>query len=170
MRAERLGRLVKPEIQIKFATLKDYAGFRDLAIMAIKIHHDAMPGIFTRPDKAAPRLSYFKSVLRRHDQAIFLAKSNGKTIGFIHLRAGRDLVPVMVPGKYAHVGDIVVDKPWQRKGVGRLLMKSAEAWARSIGAGHIRLNVWEFNWKAKKFYSRLGFTQTTVTMRKKVRA
>lgn len=48
------------------------------------------------------------------------------------------------------------------RGVGALLVRAAEDWARNAGAGAMRLMVTSHNPSAQLFYERLGFTFTGV--------
>jgi GNAT superfamily N-acetyltransferase len=48
------------------------------------------------------------------------------------------------------------------RGVGALLVRAAEDWARNAGAGAMRLMVTSHNPSAQLFYERLGFTYTGV--------
>src|SRR5690606_19167268 len=56
-----------------------------------------------------------------------------------------------------HVSDVVVDAEAEGRGVGRMLLKAAEAWARSRGAATMSLHVFEANTRAQVLYARMGF-------------
>lgn len=48
-------------------------------------------------------------------------------------------------------------------GVGRALVGAVVDWARAAGAASLRLDVADDNWRAVRFYERLGFEPTGVT-------
>jgi ribosomal protein S18 acetylase RimI-like enzyme len=65
--------------------------------------------------------------------------------------------PAMVPLRRGHVELLVVSAGHQRRGLGRLLMEEASAWARRQGAAELVLTVWAGNRAAEAFYERLGY-------------
>ena len=52
------------------------------------------------------------------------------------------------------------------QGIGRTLMREAEAWARDQGATDLRLNVWAFNEGAVRLYRELGYEVRLLTLGK----
>lgn len=64
------------------------------------------------------------------------------------------------------VWDIEIDESHRGKGNGRAAMILAEALARSHGAQSIGLNVFAHNQIARRLYASLGYTETSVQMRK----
>ena len=63
------------------------------------------------------------------------------------------------PGKASLVSMWVAPEQ-RRTGVGRLLVKAIEAWARERGAERLRFMVTSRNYAAMEFYERLGFART----------
>jgi ribosomal protein S18 acetylase RimI-like enzyme len=57
----------------------------------------------------------------------------------------------------AHVSDIAVAAEAEGRGIGRVLLEAAEAWARSRGAATMSLHVFEANTRAQGLYARMGF-------------
>jgi GNAT superfamily N-acetyltransferase len=61
-----------------------------------------------------------------------------------------------------YVTELVVARPYQRQGIGRLLMATMEEHARGIGATQITLTTYrDLPWNAP-FYRRLGFLEPSV--------
>ena len=58
------------------------------------------------------------------------------------------------------IEDVVVDRAWRGKGIGRALLDQAEAWARSQGASRVQLLADERNAPALDFYVGRGWTLT----------
>lgn len=58
--------------------------------------------------------------------------------------------------KILYVGKIVVDKKYQRKGIGTLLMQEINRIAKELNCNRIELNCWSFNKKAIEFYKSQG--------------
>ncbi|MEU4177804.1 GNAT family N-acetyltransferase [Streptomyces sp. NPDC026589] len=55
------------------------------------------------------------------------------------------------------IADIEVARPYQGRGIGRMLMSHAIGWARERGAGHVWLEVTNINAPAIRVYQRMGF-------------
>ena len=88
------------------------------------------------------------------DDAIFVAEENKKKLGFIHVRFGSDYY---YKEKHGHVEDLVVAAEGEGRGVGKLLIKKAEEWARLQGFRWLTLNVFAKNEKARQVYDKLGY-------------
>lgn len=69
---------------------------------------------------------------------------------------------------HAHVEVLVVDPHAEGRGVARALMDAVETWARDAGYGHVTLNVFDTNVRARGLYDRLGYRPETVHYRKDV--
>lgn len=68
------------------------------------------------------------------------------------------------------VEDVVVEKKWQGKGIGRALMDRIARWAAENGACRMQLLADRNNGAALKFYEKLGWVQTRlICLRKYIR-
>jgi len=88
------------------------------------------------------------------EDAIFIAEENKKPLGFIHIRLGSDYY---YKEKHGHIEDLVVAVEGEGKGIGKLLIRTAEEWARSQGFRWLTLNVFAQNQKATQVYEKLGY-------------
>jgi ribosomal protein S18 acetylase RimI-like enzyme len=92
------------------------------------------------------------------DVGLFVAEVSGQLVGFVHVLVKEvPPIPIFVPRRYASVDNLAVKSVHRRSGVGRALMKRAEAWATSKGATSIELTVYAFNQPAQDFYRTLGY-------------
>lgn len=66
----------------------------------------------------------------------------------------------------AYVFDVEIDSRLRGRGLGRATMLAAEAAARDLGAGVIRLNVFAHNTAAVRLYESLGYTASAVSLTK----
>lgn len=58
------------------------------------------------------------------------------------------------------IEDVVVDRAWRGKGIGRALLDEAETWARAQGALRVQLLADQRNRPALDFYAARGWTLT----------
>ena len=59
--------------------------------------------------------------------------------------------------QHAHVNDIVVTAEAEGKGLGKLLLAKADAWAKDKRARWITLNVFNENFRARSVYEKAGY-------------
>jgi GNAT superfamily N-acetyltransferase len=100
---------------------------------------------------AAERLS---RLLARPDHEFFVADVDGHVAGWLHAT----VLEYVESGPFVVIGGLVVDEDHRRKGVGRLLMEHAEAWARQQGCSIVRLWSSAARTAAHRFYEELGYT------------
>jgi diamine N-acetyltransferase len=81
-----------------------------------------------------------------------------QVIGYVKLTSLTSPAPVPKPGAM-EVQQIYVLSPWHGQGVADKLMTWALDTARTMGAPEIYLAVFDHNTRAKRFYSRHGFSE-----------
>jgi GNAT superfamily N-acetyltransferase len=92
------------------------------------------------------------------DSVVLLAEASGDLMGFTWVCRGEAPASVTVPDA-VNLARIYVNPSAQSSGVGRQLMRAAEAEARGMGGSLLWLAVWEKNPRAVAFYRREGFTE-----------
>jgi ribosomal protein S18 acetylase RimI-like enzyme len=101
--------------------------------------------------------------------SVFVAESDGAVIGFVCVW-GR--VPPQEPDEpqadYAYVSDLVVLATWRRRGIGRALLRRAEAYARALGMDAIGIGVMAGNREARALYDADGYRAVHVELRKRL--
>lgn len=149
---------------VRPATSEDLPALQELFRQIGEQHAAAEPTFFRTPDPPLPP-DYFVSLLADPEAAFLVAECDGVVAGALamSLRRTPDRA-ILVPGITAHVSDLVVDAGKRRRGIGRALLRAAEAWAKENGATEMRLNVWEFNQGAQRFYEALGYRVAMRTM------
>jgi ribosomal protein S18 acetylase RimI-like enzyme len=101
------------------------------------------------------------------DSAIFVAEETGGTLaGFIHLQTQMDYFN---GEKHAYISDVAVDAAFEGKGIGRLLLETAENWARSKDYHLLTLYVFAGNTRAQRLYEKHGFQQEVIKYGKVIR-
>jgi len=90
------------------------------------------------------------------DSAIFIAEEQGMPAGFIHLQTQTDYFN---GEKHGYISDVAVDQAFEGRGVGRLLLETAEDWAHQNGYRLLTLHVFAGNTHAQQIYEKNGFKQ-----------
>ena len=86
---------------------------------------------------------------------------DGKRLGYIHLRPGKDAV---TDEPYGYISLLATTKEAEGSGVATRLMTAAEDWARGRGYRLLSLDVFADNRRAVDFYRRGGFKTETRRM------
>ena len=97
-----------------------------------------------------------QAVLNDSTQVIFVAETNNKVVGYIHL-VNYD---VIYADNFKNCLGLAVDNDYKRNGIGSALLKQAEIWAKENGAAGIRLCSGVEREKAHQFYQSQGYEVT----------
>ena len=92
----------------------------------------------------------------RPDQVVMVAENGGAVVAGIDLHIEHSIAA----GKTVQIAGLVVDENHRGSGVGRLLMRHAEEWARSNGCSSLRLRSNIIRSQAHEFYEKLGYKVT----------
>jgi GNAT superfamily N-acetyltransferase len=91
---------------------------------------------------------------------VLVAESTeGDRLGFVYLERALDY---FTWAEHGHVGIIAVAPHAEGRGVGGLLMRAGEEWARQRGYRKLTLNVFEGNRHAREVYEHLGYAAETL--------
>ncbi|HSK66005.1 MAG TPA: GNAT family N-acetyltransferase [Anaerolineales bacterium] len=97
---------------------------------------------------------------------IFLAEEKGAPAGFIHLKTQIDYFSGEAHG---YISDVAVAPDFEGRGAGRLLLETAEGWARSKGYSLLTLYVFAGNTHARQVYEKFGFQEEVIKYGKTLR-
>jgi putative acetyltransferase len=100
---------------------------------------------------------YLRAVRRHPHAAVFVAEADGRIVGRLSL--ARDPHP-----SSPHVADlgVMVAAEYRGRGIGRLLLAQAVAWAREAGVRKLELHVFPWNEPAIRLYESFGFEREGV--------
>jgi GNAT superfamily N-acetyltransferase len=96
-----------------------------------------------------------RSIGSRPDHAVLVAADGARLLGWVHVFVTRRLET----DARAEIGGLVVDESCRGRGLGRALVRSAEAWARSYGLRLLRVRSNVTRERAHRFYEREGFRE-----------
>jgi GNAT superfamily N-acetyltransferase len=95
---------------------------------------------------------------RETEGRVYVAELEGAVVGFVAVRAYEPYTDLDdPPGTYALVSDLAVLPTHQGRGIGRLLLNRAEAFARDAGASELRVGVLSRNTTARRLYLAAAF-------------
>lgn len=97
---------------------------------------------------------YLRAVRRGSEAAVFVADNGEAIVG--RLSIARDPHPAS-----RHVADVgvMVERTQRRRGIGTMLMRAAEDWARSHEIRKLELHVFPYNRPALELYRGLGYRE-----------
>ena len=147
-------------MQIRDALASDVS---DILRLSIELHEHSATGVPSRLRIAEryddeSRRAYADKVLSDANATYLVAVDGGDLIGYaeIHLReAEQD--PAVVPVRRAHLQALVVTAGRRQEGVGGLLLKASEDWARAHDADELELDNWIFGGDPGRFYEHAGY-------------
>lgn len=144
-------------ISYREATRDDLRSICVLGQEVNALHHAAWPDVFAPPSDPTRDEAFWSATIGQESATAFVAEAAGEVIGFVNVGfVSRDPSPLLQPVSFARVGSVGVADEHRGRGIGKELMRQAEAWAASRGARHIVLNVWGFNERAVDLYRELG--------------
>ncbi len=106
----------------------------------------------------AATLDLALTVLPNGNALLIAESAAGQRAGLVYLERRFDYYR----RPHGHVGILAVAADVEGKGVGRVLMDAAEAWARAQKLEMLSLNVFAANERARRVYERLGYIPETL--------
>jgi ribosomal protein S18 acetylase RimI-like enzyme len=107
----------------------------------------------------------FKSLLlrssKKHPDWVKVAEDGGKLIGYIWFKMIDSAM-----GVFGRVEHLFVEESYRSKGIGRMLMESAEEYFSKQGVKKVKLTVTKTNEGAIKLYEKMGYDVERFKMEK----
>lgn len=94
------------------------------------------------------------------EAAVFVAEDEGKVVGF----AAVEVRPHWAGDRDAYLGELVVDRNAEGRGVGRAMVEAVSGWADNEGLAHLTLDTGAANARARRFYGSLGFAEEDIRL------
>jgi ribosomal protein S18 acetylase RimI-like enzyme len=108
------------------------------------------------PDLREKSIDHYREALTDPDAILYVATDEGKVEGYLYGKVMGEPDDLLAP-PFLEIFEIVVDANAGGRGVGTLLLKSAEDYARDKGIKTVQLAVHEFKQNALGFYHGHGF-------------
>lgn len=115
--------------------------------------------------------SWLLNAVKKQDGAIFVAQIDGRIVGVIAVVVVKMTKLDQLSFAATQMGrvlELFVHEPFRHQGVGNFLMQKAECHLREKQCEFVRIEVFEPNVGAHKFYQSLGYTDRLRDMIKKI--
>lgn len=112
----------------------------------------------------------FEELFNNFPNLNFVYEENNKIVGLLFAKEkilGVSL-PILKERKVYYIDDFIVNKAYQKKGIGKQLYNHLKEKALQSKIDSIELNVWAFNEEAIKFYKKIGMAPKTIIMEEKM--
>jgi len=152
----------KTKVKIRRGTTEDA---ELLAPLAVKIFNDTFAdNPLNKPDDMRAYITEFLSArtfkkdLADKDSIFFIAEFDDSTIGYAKLKehSTENCISDKNP---IELNKLYVTHEFHGKGIAQAIMEKCFIEAKSRNYRTMWLGVWEFNFRAQKFYEKLGFRQ-----------
>ena len=144
-------------MKIRKATIDDQSGIYAL-IEQLKDYVK-----FERMSSNQRSLKTLVNLINSPDCVVLVAEDEGKIIGLLTMWAR----PTLFHGaKSALIDELIVDKTYRGRGVGKELVKNAFAEAKLRSCVEIEVSTEKTNRKAIEFYRKCGFTEEHILLEK----
>jgi GNAT superfamily N-acetyltransferase len=127
------------DVRVRQATLADLDIVVDMRLDLLREYADHPVYGRLRDDANARAHEMYRAQLVAHDQAIFLADRNTRTIGILRCIDALGS-PLLEPVRYCYVSSVYVTPRSRREGVLHALFDAATSWARARGLTEMRLH------------------------------
>jgi GNAT superfamily N-acetyltransferase len=142
---------------IRLAVLGDERSLADLNAFVQDLHVENEPSYF-RPADLEEVASWFRGLIGDPEGQIWIAEVNGKPVGYVYMVLNNHEEDPFSPARrWIEIDQIVVRPEYQRRGIGRSLVKHVIRAAHTKGICDIELASWSFNTSAHEAFRRLGF-------------
>jgi ribosomal protein S18 acetylase RimI-like enzyme len=158
------------DITIRRFSHSDIESINRIFHQTVTMHNSNVPGVFRVTEQHYWSVSFLEELSKSKNGLVLVAEDSWGVVGYLISYMSDLSVDVRYyrPRNILWIEDISVEKTFQGKGIGSLLLKECERWARSNGYTDIELNVYEFNRRAHGLYERHGYRKLSEILRKKL--
>lgn len=162
--------MIKEEIEIRKATEADYQVINSLYFECYTLNHQSIPKTYKKTPKNPQSKGEFLNMLEDKKALLLVATINDRVVGFSYSFIEKETGNNVVYGYHrVYIGDLYVLPNYQRQGIGSLLIKEVEKWAKDRKLNDLAVLVYNFNKKAVNFYEKQGYQAYSTQFIKKLK-
>lgn len=146
-------------MKITFSQKKDATRLARLNQFVQDWHYEHYPKIF-KPYHYESILPWYQNILANENNHAITVFDGKKAIGFVLLmhKTYPENPFIQADFEVLLIDQMAIDKTYQNKGIGTLLMEEVIAFSKARNIERIRLTVWTANQPAIHFYEKMGFS------------
>lgn len=148
-------------ILVRKADLSDFGAVRKIMNQVQEMHVAWRPDIYKSNDNLISKERFDWLI---HSGNLYVADSDGKTVGVLELSYKHIENPAQVTRDVIFIDSLAVDFDFRGQGIGHLLLQKVKELQASTGADGIELQVNAKNIAAYEMYKKYGFTEKSITM------
>ncbi len=153
----------------EFDPLRDHDAVRSCAIELQDFERGLDPRIPSGEQIADRYLDLMFRRCAEFDGVVLVAEVDGAVSGFVSVWTRyRSSEPNDGPAEHGYVSDLVVSEKHRGRGIGRALLRAAEARSRQAGVDTLRVSVKASNTGALSLYSAEGFENLEIYLEKRL--
>lgn len=146
-----------PKMNVRDALECDLGSIAELLMLVHQMHVKAQPESY-RPISHETALEFLAPRLGESNACLRVAEFESEVQGYCSATIRScPSIPILQPGEFIYVNEIVVRPGSRRSGVGRALVVDLKEFAREKNVTQIKLDVGYFNSEAKAFFQSQGF-------------
>ncbi|MDO8507190.1 MAG: GNAT family N-acetyltransferase [bacterium] len=155
------------DIQIREAKIEDYDDINALYKEVDEFHFEMKPNRLKGPGHFGREKQHFEGVIKNKNSTILVATQGTAIVGFAELVIENEPESNFLhPENHVEIEFFVVKESYRGSGVGRLLMRGVEDWAKAKKIKALTLNAHSANEMALGFYQKNGYKITSINLRK----
>ena len=144
-------------MNVRDALESDLGSIAELLLIVHQIHVKAQPETY-RDISHADALEFLLPRLAETNTCLRVVEVDSELEGYCFAEIKScPSTPILQPGEFIYLNEIVVRPGIRRSGIGRALVFDLKEFARQKGITQIKLDVGHFNPKAKAFFKSQGF-------------
>lgn len=156
------------KIIIRKAEIEDFNKVHRLIMQVHKLHVKERTDIYKDVDPM--NFEEFKNELSNSNNIYLVAQLENKIVGICFSQIKEiSNNRIMKDRKILNIGDICIDKKYQRNGIGKKLYNQIVQIAKEKNIHNVELMVWNFNKNAIKFYENLGMNVKNLKFEQKIK-
>ncbi len=134
----------------------------NLYIEGYNMHYEKRKDIFPNQSKDQLKDSLIE-MLNNPNKTILVLDNNETIVGYASLQIKHKAT------KSIWIDEIIVDKKYQHKGYGKILIDEIYKFAKDNDCKRVELSCWSFNSNAIEFYNKLDFIEQRIVFEKEIK-